>query len=150
MVKLLSMFSRSHSRWHSHCQCIVRAHSLTSSASESLNYMYSLCSLILCCGQLWITFIASESSNFSRFLKQAPKTFLVDTHHNVWRLVSDFFSPLKHTSEPFLSAREWESCRADMLTYSAITTKSKIFAPLFLYDPVGWLLQFFTDRKIMY
>ena len=34
--------------------------------------------------------------------------------------------------------------------YSAITTKSKIFAPLFLYDPVGWLLQFFTDRKIMY
>ena len=34
--------------------------------------------------------------------------------------------------------------------YSAITTKSKIFAPLFLYDPVGWLLQFFIDRKIMY
>ena len=34
--------------------------------------------------------------------------------------------------------------------YSAITTKSKIFAPLFLYDPVGWLLQFFTGRKIMY
>ena len=34
--------------------------------------------------------------------------------------------------------------------YSAITTKSKIFAPLFLYDPVGWLLQFFIGRKNMY
>ena len=34
--------------------------------------------------------------------------------------------------------------------YSAITTKSKIFAPLFLYDPVGWLLQFFMGRKNMY
>ena len=29
-------------------------------------------------------------------------------------------------------------------------TKSKIFAPLFLYDPVGWLLQFFIGRKNMY
>ena len=35
-------------------------------------------------------------------------------------------------------------------SYSAITTKSKIFDPLFLYDPVGWLLQFFIDRKLMY
>ena len=34
--------------------------------------------------------------------------------------------------------------------FSAITTKSKIFAPLFLYDPVGRLLQFVIDRKIMY
>ena len=35
-------------------------------------------------------------------------------------------------------------------SYSAITTKSKIFDPLFLDDPVGWLLQFFIGRKNMY
>ena len=36
------------------------------------------------------------------------------------------------------------------MIYRAITTKSKIFAPLFLYGPVGWLLLFFIDRQIMY
>ena len=41
-------------------------------------------------------------------------------------------------------------CTGKIELYSAITTKSKIFDPLFLDDPVGWLLQFFIGRKNMY
>ena len=54
------------------------------------------------------------------------------------------------TRKSSLAHVKWKWNLTLRLFYSAITTKSKIFVPLFLYDPVGWLLQFFIDRKIMY
>ena len=50
------------------------------------------------------------------------------------------------SSLPMLSCHNLECAKA----YSATATKSKIFTPFFKYVPVGRLLQFFVDRKIMY
>ena len=79
-----------------------------------------------------------------KFEKKSPSKDSHDQPFNDMHL----HDPLQLAMGASLNA--YEHATPGLLLYSATATKSKIFTPFFKYVPVGRLLQFFVDRKIMY